>query len=1743
MKLNIFLKTKLLSLFLVTVMLGIFTSHIGAQTLKYQQNIRGGSTLIGTSWYYSDVVPAFNDPGPMKIPRADPSVTPSTAISTSADLILPVGSTIVKAFLSVERTASAVLTSVDLKAPGASSYTTINSTNWGSLSHTAKSITSSGYTYYQDVFDITSLIPTGSTGYATSVSGSSAGRYYVAKPTPAPNVMGGWSIIIVYTNPNSKYRSVTVTDNWQVFGIAGATSVNTDISGVRVPSSGIVKAVAGVTGTYGDRGANYKDYLNFGLTTGALTALLDPSPAGTTDNALNSSVAMTANNNVSADIQAAGGTDYFTGGNVTTRNPISKGHFLSNSDNSSESWEYDADIFDASGILSPSSTPVNVRFQQSSTGSDVLVSGSYFVSVDLATEATLTKSIFPTTISDGGTATYTWTITNTSADVVTLNNLGFTDNLPSAIKVAAIPNIVTTGMGSATVTAATGSQTVTLSGLTLASGAVATIKVDVTNIPGQLNASCATNPSGFTNSATNITGTTGGIITSTMTPACLVVTPVCTAGTSQVPVTSAVSIPCGSSAFNLASAHTGTAPGVSSLVWFTTADRSTAALTASQAANATVGTYYAFYFDATANCYNTALSTASVVVSGANCGYVYVHHQATNEEGSPDFNFNVTGGSVNQNFTLNDQTDFLSSEDLGASQSGRLWALARPVTDLTFNNFKIYYRDTNSATWVAIATPAGSPRAIDGGNGSSAIYSTNAASGTTGRVYSISANGTTTDITGNLPAGIVYDVSDNWLPFGSGGRQYASVQNGNIYQRTTSALPAVWTVIANTPSHRVDAVPKTNNVYYVVGNTTTAGSTIFYRDVTAASSINLGTASNSDDMAITEDGTVIAGYKKMSGTPGGTVTWTDEIQGMYGFNVTGGPNNQFWSSVGITNVNNGNTSVRPNRIMTRTATGSWIDDERIRATGTHNDNSVLLALAPGTYTITEAAEPSGWRLQSITTDPVAASDVAAKTATVTVTANATTNVVFSNVNDVAFALPADCTTGFTENFGTTEANYASPTISSGYHNGAPTLNGTPNSAMGYGYYGLIKNSNLITGDLASNQSTPVEYTTGFTDRSGTGRMLGVNATGQPRLVYQKRLTGLTVGTAYNYSAWVRSADISAGSLPNVGLQVLHPTTGAVLFSAQSGAIANANPPATWRQVILNFTATTTIVDIAVASLTAGAWGNDFAVDDISVVPVKPTAPVVGAVTQPTCPVPTGSVALSGLPATGTWTITDTIGGGTITGTGTTATFTNLAPGTHAFTVQLSSTCVSPATSFVMLNNAVAPTAVILAAGPTTVCPSGSVVLTASPATTYQWYNASGAISGATNQEYTATATGTYYVVETENGCTSANSNSIAVTVEDTVAPVFVASTGTQVVSDVIDFDTAPSTAPASASTTFPQSYGSGAAMVTINQSVPGTISYVPIVAPTGTPVPYNSTGKALSLGTNSWVSRTSTLTFPQKIQNLKFSMYDLDGGIQIAFLAYNNGVLQNVTITPLSTTAQRVSVSNNGTTNASLTGLGGAFNDSARQGAVNIDISGPIDSVVLVYTLPAVTNLNTDTNIIADMSFEHIANTQVAATLPANTTVNCNAIPVVPTLLAADNCGTATVVPTETTAANTPAAGQSTITRTWTATDGSGNTTVHTQEIVVNGYSGQPTAAATQNICATNFTTLASVVITGTDIKWYADATTTTVLPATTVLTNGATYYATQTQAGGCESSRLAVTVNLRNCSWINPSLRSKASR
>lgn len=65
---------------------------------------------------------------------------------------------------------------------------------------------------------------------------------------------------------------------------------------------------------------------------------------------------------------------------------------------------------------------------------------------------------------------------------------------------------------------------------------------------------------------------------------------------------------CPATSVNLATAHTGTIPSGSTLVWYPNSTHTGTALTASEIANAVVGTYYAFYYDNTNNCYSPVSS-------------------------------------------------------------------------------------------------------------------------------------------------------------------------------------------------------------------------------------------------------------------------------------------------------------------------------------------------------------------------------------------------------------------------------------------------------------------------------------------------------------------------------------------------------------------------------------------------------------------------------------------------------------------------------------------------------------------------------------------------------------------------------------------------------------------------------------------------------------------------------------------------------------------------------------------------------------------------------------------------------------------------------------------------------------------------------------------------------------------------------------------------------------------------------
>ncbi|KRA16123.1 DUF11 domain-containing protein [Lysobacter sp. Root604] len=511
-----------------------WVSNVGAQTtVRYQQVLKGGAAMIGNAHYLrsSD----FGNP----IVVNDVDGDASTAISSSADLILPSGSTIMYAYLTVQtgyQTSQGIgpMTSVKFRVPGGS-YTTLTSASAQFLQARTTTEAASGGTrfYRQIMFNVTSLMP--ANGYVSNAGGSPLARYFVADPAPgftaagtgdaARSRLGGWSLIVVYRHANALPRSITVADNWQFFG-SGALSIDTDVPNVQLPNGGTVTATVGVAATYGDPSGttggftcgNCDDFLSFGIAGGTLTDLSDPVRNVTSD-ALNSTIGWAAGNDVSTDGGPA------ISGSYAARNPATG--FTPSTYTTVGTWgsaDYDSDIFNASGLLPADGSIRTLRFRQRSLGNDWLVSGSYFVSVETGTAA-LRKSLTPAAIVDGGVGTYTFTLDNTSPTSVNLTGVGFTDNLPSSLRVANPAAIANTCGG--TVTAASGATAIVASGITLNAGVSCTISVNVTNVPGQTNTSCAANPAAFTNSTINITGTTSALFPD-FNPVCLVVQPAAT---------------------------------------------------------------------------------------------------------------------------------------------------------------------------------------------------------------------------------------------------------------------------------------------------------------------------------------------------------------------------------------------------------------------------------------------------------------------------------------------------------------------------------------------------------------------------------------------------------------------------------------------------------------------------------------------------------------------------------------------------------------------------------------------------------------------------------------------------------------------------------------------------------------------------------------------------------------------------------------------------------------------------------------------------------------------------------------------------------------------------------------------------------------------------------------------------------------------------------------------------------------
>lgn len=92
-------------------------------------------------------------------------------------------------------------------------------------------------------------------------------------------------------------------------------------------------------------------------------------------------------------------------------------------------------------------------------------------------------------------------------------------------------------------------------------------------------------------------------------------------------------------------------------------------------------------------------------------------------------------------------------------------------------------------------------------------------------------------------------------------------------------------------------------------------------------------------------------------------------------------------------------------------------------------------------------------------------------------------------------------------------------------------------------------------------------------------------------------------------------------------------------------------------------------------------------------------------------------------------------------------------------------CTSPASnSIAIVVNPIPAVPTVSAAGPTTFCEGGSVVLSSSAGTGNQWYKDGAAINEATNAQFIARESGIYTVKNTQNNCLSSVSTGVKVVV-------------------------------------------------------------------------------------------------------------------------------------------------------------------------------------------------------------------------------------------------------------------------------------------------------------------------------------------------------------------------------------------
>ena len=221
---------------------------------RYQTNTNGDIVLIGntlmtcspTGTNGASCANARNGAGSLlnnnsfTMVYVDADSDPTTFNSSSADLSLPAGATVLWAGLywGAEAPSLPNPNTVLFRTPASASYVSLTATQTDSVTVGTNRVR------YQGFVEVTTLVQT-----------AGSGTYWVANVTGSPNGSdryAGWSLVVVYQHSGEPLRHLHVYDGYASVG--GTSSVTITVTGFLTPATGTVTTRLGAVAYEGDRG-------------------------------------------------------------------------------------------------------------------------------------------------------------------------------------------------------------------------------------------------------------------------------------------------------------------------------------------------------------------------------------------------------------------------------------------------------------------------------------------------------------------------------------------------------------------------------------------------------------------------------------------------------------------------------------------------------------------------------------------------------------------------------------------------------------------------------------------------------------------------------------------------------------------------------------------------------------------------------------------------------------------------------------------------------------------------------------------------------------------------------------------------------------------------------------------------------------------------------------------------------------------------------------------------------------------------------------------------------------------------------------------------------------------------------------------------------------------------------------------------------------------------------------------------